>query len=338
MNKTFLLTVIIPTYNRAPELKKTLKSFTKNKNPKICFLILNNNSTDNTIEVVQNYKKKDNRIKLINNKKNLGVASSLKLGLEKFKTPFCTIVSDQYILVGNYFEWVIKIFINYKKVNIIHHDNNTNNSQRYYQIYKEGLESATKAFNFASFISGLSFRKSNLSLSNYPKNPNAIYIQLFPIINLTKKGKFAQIFNCKFKHIKKIPKPKTKKLELRMMKEISIRQSRPADWGLFEMVNYIHQSNYNTFEKMVILQKKLIWICSITKKLPYINYIYTLKKMEKVFGNYFIFYYIYLIIYRFDIYVFKIFLKKIVSLKYYKNHIIALLIFFTYIYRKVIRA
>ena len=203
MNKTCLLTVIIPTYNRAPELKKTLKSFIRNKNPKICFLILNNSSTDNTTDVVKSYIKKDNRIKLINNKKNLGVALSLKLGLEKFKTPFCTIISDQYILVGNYFEWVIKIFMNNKKVNIVHHDNSNDNNQKHYQIYREGLESATKAFNFASFISGLSFRKSNLRLSNYPKNPKAIYIQLFPIIHLTKKGKFAQIYNCKFKILKK---------------------------------------------------------------------------------------------------------------------------------------
>ena len=64
MQNLNLLTVLIPTYNRANELSKTLKSFIKNKDRKICFLIINNNSTDNTIKIVNYYRKIPIRLRL----------------------------------------------------------------------------------------------------------------------------------------------------------------------------------------------------------------------------------------------------------------------------------
>lgn len=337
MQNIKLLTVLIPTYNRANELKQTLKSFIQNKDRKICFLIINNNSTDSTIKIVNLFKKQDKRIKLINNKKNLGFSKSLKIGLKKISTPFCTILSDRYKLKGNYLKSVIKIFSNNDNVNIIHHsgEGNIKKYKKKYKIYKVGLESSIKAFQLSPFISGLSFRKNLINLNKFPKKNNAIYSHLFPIISLTKKGKFAQIFNCKFELLNK-KKILNKKFEKEYMKYLISRQSRPLDFGIYEIAEYIHRSNLGTYSKMAILQKKLFWFCNITKKLPKENFRYTLKKTEKVIGNYFVFYYLYLIFYRFDVALVKLIINKIIFVKYYKNHMIALLLFFATVYKKLL--
>ena len=190
MNKNALLTVIIPTYNRAKELNKTLKKLISNRNSKIRFLILNNNSTDNTLSVLNKIKSQDKRIKVLNNRKNIGISRSLKKGLEKFNTPFCTIVSDDDIVVGNYLNNVIKIFSNYKSVNIVHHElgNFFSKNFKNYKIYNAGIDSSSIAFNLSSVISGLSFRRSSLDFSKYPKNPDLVYTHISFVLSATKKG------------------------------------------------------------------------------------------------------------------------------------------------------
>ena len=197
------------------------------------------------------------------------------------------------------------------------------------------MESSIKAFQLSPFISGLSFRKNLINLNKFPKKNNAIYSHLFPIISLTKKGKFAQIFNCKFELLNK-KKILNKKFEKEYMKYLISRQSRPLDFGIYEIAEYIHRSNLGTYSKMAILQKKLFWFCNITKKLPKENFRYTLKKTEKVIGNYFVFYYLYLIFYRFDVALVKLIINKIIFVKYYKNHMIALLLFFATVYKKLL--
>jgi len=62
-----LVSIIIPTYNRAPELKRALKSVIEQSYQNWECLIVDNNSTDSTDEIIQEFN--DSRIKLfkINN-------------------------------------------------------------------------------------------------------------------------------------------------------------------------------------------------------------------------------------------------------------------------------
>jgi len=224
-----------------------------------------------------------------------------------------------------------------KDVNIIHHSGigSFKKRKQRYKIYRKGLESIAKAFQYSSSITGISFRKKLIDLKKYPNNKKAIYTHLFPVISLTKKGKFAEIYNCKFKIIGKKRLSFIKKSDQDYIKCHIISQSRPMDYGIYEIAKYVHESNLSTYEKMAILQKKILWFCNITKNLPKKNFKYTLKKTEEVVGNYFVFYYLYLIFYRFDIDLVKLIFNKIILIKYYKNHMIALLLFFATVYKKL---
>jgi glycosyltransferase involved in cell wall biosynthesis len=338
VDKNALLTVIIPTYNRAKELNKTLKKLINNKNSKICFLILNNNSTDNTLSVINKIKSQDKRISVINNKKNIGISRSLKKGLEKFNTPFCTIVSDDDIVIGNYLNYVIKIFNNYKSVNLVHHElgNFSSKNNKNYKIYDVGIDSSSNAFNLSSVITGLSFRKSCLNFSKYPKNPDLVYIHLPLVLSATKKGKFAQIYNCGFKELNKKKRPKNRDEEIKLIEKWAIRQVRPPDWGISEIIRYVEKSNYNSYDKMKILQKKIIWFSAITEIMPEKIYKTIIINTKNSLGNYFIFYYIYLLIYRFDINILKLLIYKLLLPKNFKFRLFELVLLFKYIYKKVL--
>lgn len=337
MNKDVLLTVIIPTYNRAKKLNKTLKKLVNNKNSKISFLILNNNSTDDTLKVINKIKLQDKRIKVINNKKNIGISRSLKKGLKKFNTPFCTIVSDDDIIFGNYLNYVIEIFNSYKSVNIVHHELGSYSSKIYkkYRIYDEGIDSSSIAFNLSSVITGLSFRKSCLNFSKYPKNPNFVYTHLSFVLTATKKGKFAQIYNCGFKELTKPKVPKNRIQEIKLIEKFANRQVRPSDWGISEIIKYVDKSNYNSLDKMKILQKKIFWFCKISQIMPQKTYEIILNSTKNTLGNYFIFYYIYLLIYRFNITVLKLFILKLLLPKNLKFRLFELMLLFKYIYKKL---
>jgi glycosyltransferase involved in cell wall biosynthesis len=47
--------------------------------------LVNDCSTDNTANLINDYKKSDNRIKIINNKSNKGVGYCRKIGFEKLE-------------------------------------------------------------------------------------------------------------------------------------------------------------------------------------------------------------------------------------------------------------
>lgn len=60
----FLVSIIIPIYNRAHIVKKTLDSITKQSYTNWECVIVDDGSTDHTLDVLQSYQQKDNRFKI----------------------------------------------------------------------------------------------------------------------------------------------------------------------------------------------------------------------------------------------------------------------------------
>jgi len=74
------ITVLMAVYNGEKYLKKAIDSILNQTFKNFEFLIINDGSTDNTVKILQNYK--DPRIKIVTNKKNLGLVKSLNKGLD----------------------------------------------------------------------------------------------------------------------------------------------------------------------------------------------------------------------------------------------------------------
>ena len=77
--------IIMSTYNHEKSLSQSINSILSQKYEDFEFLILNDNSTDETMAILDKFKKKDSRIKVFNNNKNLGLTKSLNILIKESK-------------------------------------------------------------------------------------------------------------------------------------------------------------------------------------------------------------------------------------------------------------
>ncbi len=71
------ISVLMSVYNDENLLKESIESILNQTYENFELLICNDSSLDNTSKVLSFYEKNDSRIKVINNKKNIGLTKSL---------------------------------------------------------------------------------------------------------------------------------------------------------------------------------------------------------------------------------------------------------------------
>ncbi len=102
------VSVIIPVYNAQKYLERCLNSIVNQTLEDIEILLVDDCSTDKSVEIVQRYSKKDKRIKLIKSKENQGAASARNKGLDVAKGEYIGFIdADDYIDL-NYYEELYK--------------------------------------------------------------------------------------------------------------------------------------------------------------------------------------------------------------------------------------
>jgi glycosyltransferase involved in cell wall biosynthesis len=92
------ISVIVPVYKAEPYLRKCLDSLVKQTLREIEIICINDCSPDNSLPMLKEYAKKDDRIKIIDFKKNKGVQAARNAGMKIAKgeyTGFCD--SDDYV-------------------------------------------------------------------------------------------------------------------------------------------------------------------------------------------------------------------------------------------------
>ncbi|MGV3278826.1 glycosyltransferase [Rickettsiales bacterium LUAb2] len=97
------ISVIIPVYNIAKYLDKCLTSVINQSFSNIEIIVVNDASTDNSLEIISSYKEKDNRIKIINNDENLGISAVRNKGIKVAKGKYIHFVDgDDYLELNAY--------------------------------------------------------------------------------------------------------------------------------------------------------------------------------------------------------------------------------------------
>lgn len=76
ISNTPLVSVIMPSYNGARFIEEALFSALNQKYPNMEFIVVNDASTDATSEIIMALQEKDERITLLNNPSNQGIAKS----------------------------------------------------------------------------------------------------------------------------------------------------------------------------------------------------------------------------------------------------------------------
>jgi len=72
MSEKPLISVLMPNYNSEKYLNEAIESILNQTYENFEFIILDDCSTDNSWKIIQEYAKKDKRINIFRNEKNLG--------------------------------------------------------------------------------------------------------------------------------------------------------------------------------------------------------------------------------------------------------------------------
>lgn len=89
-----LVSVIMPVYNRAEFLDRSITSILNQRLSDFEFIIIDDGSTDNTPNILKKYAKQDNRIRILTNKKNKGISFSRNLGLANARGKYIAVMDS----------------------------------------------------------------------------------------------------------------------------------------------------------------------------------------------------------------------------------------------------
>lgn len=109
----------MPVYNSGILLHQTIKSILDQTHKNFEFIIINDASTDNTLKIIKEYKQKDNRIKIINNKKNLGISLASNKGLDIAKGKYIAMMDHDDISLPKRFKKQIEFLEKNKDIFLI---------------------------------------------------------------------------------------------------------------------------------------------------------------------------------------------------------------------------
>jgi len=92
------ISVIVPVYNTAPYIERSINSITNQTLEDIEIICINDGSTDNSQEILEEFEEKDDRIKVISLEKNAGLGNARNIGMEMATGEFIGFIdSDDYI-------------------------------------------------------------------------------------------------------------------------------------------------------------------------------------------------------------------------------------------------
>jgi len=93
-SETELISCVIPTHNRQELLKRAIESVITQTYKNLEIIVVDDASQDNTESVVNEYIKRDSRIKYYKNNKPLGVSGARNVGIQAAKGEFIAFLDD----------------------------------------------------------------------------------------------------------------------------------------------------------------------------------------------------------------------------------------------------
>lgn len=166
------VSIIVPVYNVENYLHDCLNSLLSQTYENIEIICIDDASTDNSYDILKYFSKKDNRVKIIKNKENIGLGASRNIGLQEASGKYIQFLDSDDWLDYNSIEICYKNaekyqldFLMFKLINY-DHDNN-----RFYKTNYYSMEYMKKWFNKPFSITDLSantiFRLPNSACNKF---------------------------------------------------------------------------------------------------------------------------------------------------------------------------
>ena len=170
------VSVIIPIYNAMQYLHRTISSILSQSFQDFEIICINDNSTDNSSEVLKEFSSKDKRIKIINNVKNVGSALSRNIGIDSAEGEYIYFIDADDYIDEKYLECMIDkiekqkcdIVLNLSVQKVLNENISPYIHQSVPDIKQEGefLDNITVIHNLPCFIWARMYRKAYLNKYN----------------------------------------------------------------------------------------------------------------------------------------------------------------------------
>jgi len=112
------ISVIIPVFNAAPFLKESIESILNQTFSDFELLILNDKSTDKSLEIIKKFQLQDNRIIIIDKAQNTGPANLRNEGINAAKGNFIALMDADDISLPTRFEKQIAVLKNNPEIGV----------------------------------------------------------------------------------------------------------------------------------------------------------------------------------------------------------------------------
>lgn len=110
------IVTIIPTYRRPKLLRRAIRSVLAQTYPHFEVRVYDNASSDETAEVVAELAALDSRVKYHCHAENIGMVANFNYGLERVDTPYFSVLSDDDVLLPNFYETTLPAFDKYPDI------------------------------------------------------------------------------------------------------------------------------------------------------------------------------------------------------------------------------
>lgn len=156
-NKSILLSIIVPVYNVELFLERCLNSIIKIPMDDLEIILINDGSTDNSVQICQKYKNLDSRI-LLKNQSNMGLAGARNTGLNHAKGKFVAFVDSD--------DWIDEI----QFMKLVNNIEKTDIDVAYggHIVVKGKKEVKVLRSHLDTVCSGIDFLDSNINKDNVP--------------------------------------------------------------------------------------------------------------------------------------------------------------------------
>ncbi len=117
------VSIIIPTYNADQYLRQSLDSVVNQTFKDIEIIIINDCSTDNSLEIIKEYQQKDKRIFLVDLKQNEGISKARNVGIKFAKGNYIAFVDSDDYVEPDYIDYLYNILKNFNcKMSVCSHN------------------------------------------------------------------------------------------------------------------------------------------------------------------------------------------------------------------------
>lgn len=113
MRKKSFVSIVIPIYNAEKTIEQTLISVLSQDHPDFEIILVDDCSTDSTLEIIKPFLK-NKKFKLIKNKKNSGPATSRNNGIKKSKGEFVFFTDSDCVVPKNWISSLLKEYTSEK--------------------------------------------------------------------------------------------------------------------------------------------------------------------------------------------------------------------------------